>query len=312
MNQNNKANLFIIGAPKSGTTSLYEYLKQHPDVFMCVPKEPHYFSTDFADLSIVDNLSEYSDLFKKCPDNIRVLGEASAWYLYSKTAIKNIYKYNDNAKIIVVIRNPIEVLKSLHSNYLFNYYEDQGSFNDAWNLQEVRKAGEQIPKYCKEPKLLQYKAVTSFGTQLQDLYSIFPENQIKCILFDDFIANTQSVYESILEFLDLNTNHKIDFKKNNSSKSHRIEFINRYLLNPPGGIKFIWKKIKKIFGNEIVKHVDKIILLNTKEANHQNIDDESYSGYIDEYDDDIKKIELLLGRDLSSWRTNNKPQKREV
>ena len=198
------------------------------------------------------------------------------------------------------------MMRSLHSNYLFNYYEDQTRIKDAWDLQEKRQQGECIPKYCKEPKLLQYKAATSLGTQLQRLYDVFPENQIKCILFDDFVGDTKNTYESVLTFLELNSDNKLHFKKTNSSKTHKIEFINKYLLNPPGVFRYMWKNIKNVFGNRVVNYLDKMILLNTRHMKPQGIDDELFNFFINEYDEEIKKISLIMNKDLSAWYANNK------
>ena len=83
-----KPNFFIIGAPKSGTTALYQYLSSHPNIYMCTPKEPHYFSNELNGVAFVKTLDEYQNLFKGKNKNHKIIGEASVWYLYSENALQ--------------------------------------------------------------------------------------------------------------------------------------------------------------------------------------------------------------------------------
>ena len=128
-------NFFIVGAAKSGSTALQEMLSKHPNIYMSPVKEPHYFSNDIkkndfttlnkkfrkqrikfdSDGSVVprhqlyiDNEEDYLRLFKDSCENHKSLGEASVSYLYSKNAAKNIYQFNSNSKIIIILRNPID------------------------------------------------------------------------------------------------------------------------------------------------------------------------------------------------------------
>lgn len=300
MNKEIKPNLFIIGAPKSGTTLLYEQLRTHQDIFMCIPKEPNYFCSDFSNLQYVDSYKEYINLFRNCKSNVKVIGEASAWYLYSKSAIDNIYNFNKDAKIIVMIRNPIEVVLSLHSHFLFNFYEVENSFINAWKLQKERKNGKFIPKQCKESRLLQYKDATKIGTQLEKLYTIFPDKQIKCILLEDYIEKKYLIYNEILEFLSINPGHQPSFKKINSEKTHKVLWINRILLNPPSLFRWLWKKVKNIFGPNIIRYADKIILLNTKRSKNK-FEKKIHKIVANEYDSEIMKMSKILNKDLTAW-----------
>src|SRR5258706_10449866 len=110
----NNPDFFIVGAPKCGTTAMNDYLGQHPDIYMA-PKELHYFG---ADLKIKDKISEsaYLQYFKNA-GNKKILGEASVWYLFSGTAAKEIKNFSPDAKILIMLRNPVEVVYSLHSQH---------------------------------------------------------------------------------------------------------------------------------------------------------------------------------------------------
>ncbi|RLG08342.1 MAG: sulfotransferase, partial [Thaumarchaeota archaeon] len=107
-----KPNFFIVGAPKCGTHAMYTFLKAHPEIFMPERKEFQYFATDLVRGTQYElSEEEYLSYFRIAKDEKR-LGEASTWYLYSKKAASNIKKFNPHAKIIVMLRHPIEMMYS--------------------------------------------------------------------------------------------------------------------------------------------------------------------------------------------------------
>ena len=112
-------NLFIVGAPKCGTTFLYHYLKKHPDIYFPEFKEPHYFGSDLIRRNGAYNLSlrEYKNLFST---EKKVIGEASTFYLFSKKAAQEIYNFNPHSKIIIMLRDLVDLVHSLHSQFVFS------------------------------------------------------------------------------------------------------------------------------------------------------------------------------------------------
>ena len=297
-----KPNFFIIGAPKSGTTALYQYLSSHPNIYMCTPKEPHYFSNDLNGVAFVKTLDEYQNLFKGKNKNHKIIGEASVWYLYSENALANIYNYNKEAKIIVMLRNPIDLFSSLHQYFLFSGYEDKEDLKEAWDSQANRRLGNDIPQHCPDPKFLQYERVLNFGDQVEKLCLIFPQNQIKFILFDDFTAHTLNTYQSILSFLNLQYDNRTNFPIINRSKESRIKILNRYLLSPPKNVKKIWGLSKKIFGNNIIKLANKLILINSKKITHKDKINLDFKKELKkQIKPNVDKLSDIINRDLSQW-----------
>jgi len=159
-----RPNFFIIGAQKSGTTALCEYLAAHPDICISRLKEPHYFSDEFNSIYSIDTLEKYLGLFSHCEKNIAVVGEASTGYLQSEIALKNIYNYNPDSKIIVMLRNPLDLVISLHSHLVFYGHEDEYSFEKAWKLQDKRKRGIHLPRDPRLRHTLQYASVMRIGS----------------------------------------------------------------------------------------------------------------------------------------------------
>jgi len=229
-----KANFFIVGAPKCGTTALSQYLRNHQQIYMTTPKEPGFFSEDLPGLRYVQSLDEYDRLYRLASlTGFPARGEASPSYLRSRVAIERIREYNPAAKLIVMLRNPLEMLLSYHAQLVFSLYEDQTDFDTAWRLQSERAAGRCIPARCREPGLLRYREIALLGDQLERVYRVFPREQVLVVLHDEFRRDTRAVYEKALAFLGLPSDGRTDFPAVNRAKIARWAWLNRLLHTPP-------------------------------------------------------------------------------
>ena len=126
---------YVVGAPKCGTTSLHRYLRQHPGVFVPDVKEPNFFCSDFPSIQKYKSLEDYSMLFEPAQEN-QLVGEASPWYLYSKTAIQNILDVQPDAKFIVMLRNPVDAVISYYRYMRYYLVEDRNAILDAVLLED--------------------------------------------------------------------------------------------------------------------------------------------------------------------------------
>ena len=241
-----KPNLFIVGMPKSGTSALYYFLKQHPDVFMSPLKEPKYFATDMygerdryqhrEKFYPIRTEKEYLKLFKKVK-NEKIIGEASPQYSYSKVAAKNIHKMNPNAKIIIMLREPADFLYSLHSQKRFDGSEQESDFKRALLLEKKRKKGLPLSKTAPAPPRILYYERAKYTGQIKRYLNVFNKKQIKIIIFEDFKKDNTKVYKQILRFLNVNNNFKPVFRTVNANKVVRFGFLNTILVN---------KRIRKV------------------------------------------------------------------
>ncbi len=147
-----KPNFFIIGAPKSGTTALSEYLRAHPQVFFSEPKEVQYFAEDFKGRFITTE-KDYLKLFRESnPHKHLAIGEGSAIYLFSDVAVPKILEFQPDAKFIVMLRNPVNLVQSFHLEMLDGGLENIVSFVADWNLENQRRLGKHISKFCLDEK----------------------------------------------------------------------------------------------------------------------------------------------------------------
>ncbi len=300
-------NFFIFGPPKCGTTSIAAYLSEHPLVFMSVPKEPHYFAFDLPGERSIKNWDDYLNLFKSAGDNVQILGEASVYYLYSKMAAKNIYEIQPEAKIVVLLRNPVDMVYSLHNQLLLTLNEDVPDFITAWEAQDERILGNRIPRYCKEPMLLQYKSLGSYAQQLKHLFKIFPESQVKVLFFDDFKKNPSRIYEDILAFIGVPSDGRSNFEDFNPSRVNRSRIISIILNEKPLYLRKLWKYVKIFTGatDETGEKIGKWIRKrNFRYAPRRELRESERKLITDSFMDEIEDLEELLGLGLTSWKNN--------
>jgi Sulfotransferase domain len=297
-----KPNFFIAGAPKCGTTALSEYLRSHPHVFMPKLKEPHFFSDDLITHQLVRTLDEYIQLFAEATPQQSRLGEKSLSYLLSSAAIPAIRVFNPEAKIIAMFRNPADMVYSFHSQLLYWSQETEKDFETAWRLQERRRRGVDVPRTCREPFWLQYQDVGRFGTQTQRLLSVFPAEQVKVILFDDFASSPQRVYEEVIDFLEIPQDNRTDFPRINENKRARLSWLRDFYRKPPPVLLQSYRRFKRTeVGKQLVSLKEWVIDLNTVREGRSPLSPAFRAELVDTFRDEVSLLSRILNRDLSHW-----------
>ena len=297
-----KPDFFIVGAPKCGTTALYAYLRQHPNIFMSRVKEPHFFAKDLGQYPLVKTVDEYMNLFaERAPEHVRA-GEASVYYLRSSVAIPGIHDFNPDAKIIAMFRNPVDMVYSLHSQLLYWSEETESDFETAWRLQERRRQGLDLPPTCREPFLVQYAEVGRFGTQAQRLLSIIPPAQVKLILYEDFAASPQGVYAEVIDFLGIPHDNRTDFPRINDNKRAKMEWLRDFIRKPPPVLRSAYRTLKQQMGAKTVVAVKKKILgLNTVTERRPPLSPAFRAELVAAFRDEVDLLSRIVNRDLSRW-----------
>jgi hypothetical protein len=241
-----KPNLFIVGAPKCGTTAWVEYLSSHPDIFFSPVKEPHYFCTDLPGARGPTDLDDYLRLFADSGD-VPVRGEASTNYLYSKNAAREIAKVSPDARILIFVRDQEEFLVSYHNYNLYTFRDEMTDFERAWRL-SGRRSPEDIPKTCPEPKLLDYKAEGRFDEQVERYLEVFSEEQVRVFHLKEWSNNPRASYLQILDFLGLPDDGRTEFPKVNEGRQHKYDWLARFLHHPPRLVSAPVNAVKRILG----------------------------------------------------------------
>ncbi len=298
-----RPNFFILGAPKCGTTALSEYLREHPRAFVSQPKEPHYFCGDFDYYYAPGERSEehYLRLFDAATDAHLAVGEASVWYLYSADAARNIAAFDPSARAIVMLRNPVELVPSLHSQLLYMLDEDEPDAARAWELQEARRRGEHLPEHARVPEFLQYGDAARLGSQLRRVYEALPREQVLAIVFDDLRADTGAVYRRTIEFLGLPDDGRTRFPRVNENKVHRAEAVARFTQRPPRPLVSVARGVKRVTGVERLGVLDRVRRGNRQVARRPETDPELAVELRAYFRDDVGELGELIGRDLGGW-----------
>ncbi len=301
-----RPNFFIIGAPKSGTTALAHYLAEHPQIHFATPKELFYFSDDHPIARTRHNVhcdEDYLRYFCHADPRTKLaIGEGSTNYLQSHTAIENILKFNSESRFVVLLRNPVEVAYGMHGELLRHFFEDEPDFEKAWQLQESRANGENIPKGCVMVNQLQYRDVASYAQQLERLFALVPEDRRRVFIFDDFKSNTQSVYRQTITLLGIEDDGRQHFPKVNAARQYRYGVIGRVYQNPPNWVEPAMKRFRVWYAGQSqgIKNIVGGVL--SREAPRDRLRPEFERFLSELFLPEIERVEELLGRDLSDWK----------
>ena len=298
-------NFFIVGAPKCGTTALYTYLSQHPQVFMPpYKKEPHYFASDLnRNPRIVKthewiiNSEEYLALFEQA-DNAVAVGEASVLYLYSETAANEIYRFNPHAKIIIMLRHPVEMTYSLHQQRVYNMVEKTKSFEKALELEKKQGLeGNDLPP--DELKFFRYWEIALYSRQVKRFLNTFPRNQIHLILYEEFKYDTVRIYRETLEFLNVDETFQTEFAVINKGKILHSQLAQKIIKARPN---LIIKPLHAIMPKWMRHQLAMLLInLNIKNIERPPLTPGLRANLISFFKNDILELSALIDRDLSMW-----------
>jgi len=312
-----KPNFFIVGAAKAGTTSLYHYLNSRSEVYMSPVKEPHYFSKDIRyknfneeyrkstfininnylknenleqeHITFIEDEEDYLELFREA-NTEKLLGEISNGYLYSEVAAKEIYKFNKKAKIIIILRNPIDRAFSYwlmdlrgkdvcRRSFIEAIVEDQRVVEKGWGKSHL------------------YVELGLYYDQIMRYMNIFPEEQLLILLYDDMVENQNKFYQQICQFIN------IPFYSDYSTKRYNVASVPKYPL-----LNIFLNKLKlKRFLLSLLTNQQKTYLKNilySKNTLKIMNDDKIY--LLQFFLKDIMNLEKVLRTDLGLWYKNIK------
>jgi len=298
-----RPNFAVLGAPKCGTTALSEYLRGHPQVFVSRPKEPHYFCDDFDYYYAPGERTEehYLRLFDAADESHLAVGEASVWYLYSATAARNIEAFDPGMRVIVMVRNPVELVPSLHSQLRYMLDEDEPDPEAAWRLQERRARGERLPATVRVPEFLQYGAAAALGAQLRRVYEHIPRERVKVLVFDDLRADTGAVYREALAFLGVPDDGRAEFPRVNENKVHQRAAVARLTQRPPSALVAVAKGVKRVGRIERLGVLERVRRSNRQVTRREEISPAFAQELREHFRDDVADLGELIGRDLAAW-----------
>ncbi|MEZ9820003.1 sulfotransferase [Shewanella sp. 10N.286.45.A1] len=285
-------NLFVLGAPKCGTTSVANWLRQHGEVFVPTSKEPHHFNVDHNFLVYKDE-KDYLDLYRNA--NKQYACDASVWYLYSKVAITNILHKRPDSKFIVCLRNPMDMALSLFLEQRYATNEHIADYFEAWKSSNDRRQGLKVSKWCREPLHLDYQSACLLGNQVSRLLASVERDNVHFVFLDDLKKSPQQELSKILRFLGLDYDNTVELTVANIAKTVKYKHIKRFVRLLGALRQFI--PIKTKLG--ILNYFNKVN--QTKLKSKPQLTDAQSLEISQFYRDDIEHLSKLTGKDLSSW-----------
>ena len=303
----NMPNFLIIGAAKSGTTALYSYLKQHPDVYMSSVKEPRFFAFEGETLAFrgpkghgtrfnketITDLKTYQSLFDDVKDE-KAIGEASPAYLSSaEKASERIHHHLPNTKLIVILRQPAERAYSAFLHTVKSGMETTLNFESVLALEEKRIRD-------NWGAIWQHRSLGFYYDQLVPYYKLFSKEQIRVYLHDDLQADAVGLIQDIFDFLDVDSGFVPDVSNRvNRSGIPRSRWLYQFLKSPDNPVRDMLKPL-------IPQDLRKSMVKKAKSSNlvRPEIPVDIKQRLTLDYKDDILKLQDLIERDLSAWLAN--------
>jgi hypothetical protein len=298
-----KHHFFVVaGAAKSGTSSLYSYLNQHPQIGMSAMKEARYLTylgkqqqyrgygkrgqylMNIYDARMPKTMDEYLALFD-FGGQFFAYGECSPAYLYISEAAQNIYKFNKGTKIIIILRNPVE---RAYSSYLHMRREnaESGSFYSA-----LLRESERIEENSGLP--WRYVAMGQYGSQLKRFKDVFDESAVKVFLYDELKSNAEVVMSDLFEFIGVDAS----FSPNLSVWDNVSGIPRNY------SVYKAFKKVESFFsGRPYGDRISRAAARHSKDMlDRPSIDKPCRDFLIEHLADEVQALSEILGKDLSHW-----------
>lgn len=282
-----KVGIFIVGAPKSGTTSLHYYMNEHPEILMSSVKEPDFFSDkEIVDQGLyyvtsrINTLQKYHNLFLD-KNNEKIFGESSVSYLFYPEVPKKIKKYNTESKIIIMLRNPVD---RAFSHYLMDFKLGLISdrFEDVFNKKEGLK-------------FQQYFLLGNYYSQVKRYFDAFSKENVHIIWYSDFKKDAEKEVQKVFKFISVNSYYKVNFE----NVHNRFSMPKSKVIRKIYSIVWFRKLLSFLLPSTIVRFIRSTLF---KKENKPRITTKLRKILTEYYLDNICKLESLLSINLSEWK----------
>jgi hypothetical protein len=296
-----RPNLFIVGAQKSGTSALAGWLGVHPHVCMSFPKEPGFLAFGEngypypdgygnpapASQYVVSDERSYLQLFAHATPEQRILGEASTWYFALPGMARKIQSYHPEAKIIVILRDPVERAYSAWCHARGDRLEPCDDFSTALQLESQRGEVE---------FLLRYRRMGLYSEALAEYQSAFPAAQLLVLFYDDIRADPSACWRTVCAFLGIDASHAPVFEhRYNRSGQPRSRFVHSLLRS---------HRLKRMVRNVLPHPLAMRAKRRLDDLNLEQfpaMDPGCRAALREYYRPDIQRLSRLTGRDLVAW-----------
>ena len=300
--------LFLLGVARCGTTTLHSYLNDIPGICMSNPKEPYFFECEFS-----EGLDFYREKYFSHWRGERIIGESRHRNLYLPYVAKRIHQVNPNAKLVIMLRNPVERAHS-HWWHLYCCGWERLQFREAikTDLRRINAGlrldtAAEIEEYCGSLGVLPsgceglgiYRTYLDSGyysQQIDRYMEVFQKAQLKIVLFEELTSGPEETIEGIVDFLGLEPTTPLKLRARHVDRvgvpylfrrDSKIHKIYNFL-----GIRSFLPETARQFGKRVVSATVKSTLMDRATREFLS----------DHYEEHNRALEKFIGRNLSHWR----------
>lgn len=299
--------VFLIGAPKAGTTSLSRWLSAHPDLFFCLPKEPVYWATDYPRLREIrgfDDIAAYERLFSsRRAQEARRRAEGSTVYLYSHAAVPAIIEQiGERARFIVALRHPADLVISFHRTQQLLLNEDEPDLAAAWH----RSLHGKLPATdLLDPKLVNYPMIGRLGQAVARLLESVPRQQVHFVRFEALRDAPADVWTSLTAFLSLSADPRPAFEVYNpSTRTFRSSRLHKFRNRPPARLAGAVRRLRHLSLASESRSLNKVKFALWWQTEEKPTATPALRAELTEYfADDVRLLGEQVGQDLTTWTT---------
>ncbi len=301
-----RPNFFLVGHPRSGSGQLFTWLDRHPQVFS-TKKELHYFGADLRYFDPPRTLENYLGYFEGSERYARA-GDASTWTLFSERSAAEIRAFAPDARIMMLLRNPVDQLHSLHAHFVFRGDEDIADFRAALDAEEGRAAGRlpepawRVPRDC-----LRYRRMARFAPQVQRFYDAFGRDAVLVMLSEDLRNDPRGTFDKVCTHLGIDTRFEgydtlfeTDPRKANSNRKARSRRVRSFLAHPRN-YRVLEGVDRGLPGHQLA--LRGLRWWNKEFVGREQMDPALRRELQDRFRPWIEETAALIGRDLSRWHT---------
>ncbi|MGX7953491.1 sulfotransferase family protein [Tsuneonella sp. HG249] len=299
MNQSRFPNLFLAGAPKCGTTSLADWLRQHPDIFAPAVKEPVFFASDLTSTSPRMTESDYRSLYRSRGSQAWAI-DGSTHNFYSAVAAERISRECSGAQILFTLRNPVDAVYSMYHQLRFNGTEDLTTFSASLEA-EGRRALDLRPIRRGYPENLLYGRVYDFQGNIERYLRYFSPDRVSVVLLDDLRERPRETLRKLFNWLSVDPvpADSIDITLSNPAKQFRSRMVNDLAHYPPRWAGFL---SKPLLSKDMRQGLRRLLgTLNTVPRPNPPMDPAIRRQLQDRFAPQVAWLSAFLGRDLSHW-----------
>jgi len=312
--------VFIVGAPRSGTTTMARMLQAHPQIAFPFVKEPHFFSQhdlrgpDDVELRRVVTRDYLGHFFIGLREGQNVGADGSVSYLYAPEQLEPILRLWPNSRFIVGVRDPLDLLRSLHKRLLYTGDENLRRFEDAWGAIPDRTKGKRVPWSAIDPRWLRYDEAARYATYIERLFTAVGRERCLVVVFDDLVADPAGQFAKILEFAGLRDIPLPEVENERDSKGVRHIWLQQILKRPPrillpylAGAEYRRRFKQATKGPTELRKPSRSSLRKRILRWNRAPDDKSPIAWSTQlevkahFQEEIDRLGSLIGRDLSHW-----------